>query len=481
VAKPFESIPNPNKTLEALRNLDYSLQTAIADLIDNSISANSRNIRIKLAFLPSKREWHFSIIDDGNGMDLSTLREAMRIGSEMPVGNRKLGKFGMGLKTASLSQSRIFTVMTRKDKAGQLQGAQWNLDNIEKSNKWEFYEIEKKSLEKLLNENGYDRNALGTIVVWEKMDKLDKEYSAEQRGMKLDQKAQEKAVKLMAEVELYIGLVFYRYLLSGARQVVNIYFNDNKVGAIDPFAQSEQHTEVVQLGDSIDTFYPLETKVEKSSAPIKINAFILPKKEDFSSPDAWTKTGLGEWNRSQGYYIFREDRLINYGTWLRTRQADEHTKLARIAIDIPREYDDLIGLNVQKKSVRLPQSLLIHLKEKVNSVVTSEADKKYRSKHITKQDNIQGENSTPNHARSSDVIESGQEINRNFTIQGARTPEPIDVVRERLQRLQNDASLKKNQVFQDSLEEVIRHEQQIGSYTFSKIVNAIYNRIFEGK
>src|SRR5579859_4999212 len=120
--------------MQSLRSVGYSTSTALADLVDNSISAQARTIRISVTM--NSRPF-VAICDDGLGMDEATLLAAMRFGSRDPRHPRQgaeLGRFGLGLKTASLSQCRKLSVATLQD--GRLSIARWDLDECDHRGTW---------------------------------------------------------------------------------------------------------------------------------------------------------------------------------------------------------------------------------------------------------------------------------------------------------------------------------------------------------
>src|SRR5690349_3391180 len=125
-----EAHPKPKSTLNSYRSFGYSVQTAIADIIDNSITARAKNIWINYVWDGSKS--YLSILDDGLGMDLIELIDAMTPGSKNPQDNREshdLGRFGLGLKTASFSQCRRLTVVSKKKDTILIKRC-WDLDYV---------------------------------------------------------------------------------------------------------------------------------------------------------------------------------------------------------------------------------------------------------------------------------------------------------------------------------------------------------------
>ena len=121
--------PSPSALMESLRDIGYSMETAIADIIDNSITAKAKSINIRFSY-NSGKHW-LAIIDNGRGMSQSELYNAMRFGSSHPHAPRSaddLGRFGLGLKTATLSQCRILTVLCKQK--GEINCCEWDMNRI---------------------------------------------------------------------------------------------------------------------------------------------------------------------------------------------------------------------------------------------------------------------------------------------------------------------------------------------------------------
>ncbi len=152
--------------LESLRGLGYTLPTALADLVDNSIAANASDVVVQLEWA-GPQSW-VRIVDDGDGMDDAALEAGMRLGARDPRAERStsdLGRFGLGLKTASFSQARRLTVASRK-KGGPVVCLRWDLDLIgqEPSAEWPLFEGPAPGSEHLLAP--LDQMAHGTVVLW---------------------------------------------------------------------------------------------------------------------------------------------------------------------------------------------------------------------------------------------------------------------------------------------------------------------------
>lgn len=143
-----EVIPNAKRLIKSLRDMGYDFSTAVADLIDNSIEAGATRVDINAGFYGN--DSFVLISDNGKGMSIEELKEAMRYGSERAYNEEDLGKFGLGLKTASMSQCQRLSVASRKKNSNETAAFCWDLDHIEKTNKWEIIQITKGDVFDLL-------------------------------------------------------------------------------------------------------------------------------------------------------------------------------------------------------------------------------------------------------------------------------------------------------------------------------------------
>jgi hypothetical protein len=179
--------------------------------------------------------------------------------------------------------------------------------------------------------------------------------------------------RLCREIEEHLGMVFHRFLTGEAHRVLPfaITLNGNPVDAWDPFARGEAATQRLER-------QTLELRSHGRSHPVTIQPYVLPNQMQFSTVRAWEEaSGPEKWNRQQGFYIYRGDRMIQSGGWSRLRTSDEHTKLARIALDIPRTADSAFEINVSKMSVTIPAALRDELKA-IASAVANKAQAAYR-------------------------------------------------------------------------------------------------------
>jgi len=336
----YEMIPSAKRLIKSLRDMGYDFPAAVADLIDNSIEAGASRVAIDIRFEGDNSR--VRIADDGRGMDAEQLREAMRYGSERDYDEDALGKFGLGLKTASMSQCRRLSVASRPSTDGSDIAAYcWDLDHIEQQNKWEIVALERDGVGLFAREPL--KNQAGTVVVWQKLDRIlgyDHPYG---------EAARNRLLQMSRDVEQHIAMVFHKFLSGEVKnKQLQIVLNGNEVTPWDPFCRNEKATKVLE---------PLRLAVEFEGAlgEMRLEPFVLPHEDDFSSPDAFRRaSGPSKWNQQQGFYIYRNGRMIQSGGWCRLRTADEHTKLARIGLSFSPVLDEAFKINVAKMRVQLP-------------------------------------------------------------------------------------------------------------------------------
>lgn len=358
-------LPSARKLMDSLRDIGYDLPAAVADLVDNSIDAGAENVSV--TFTEEGSGSWVRIADDGMGMTPGELDEAMRYGSERAYSASALGHFGLGLKTGSLSQCRRLTVASRRRLKGRIAVRRWDLDVVAERDSWD---LESPSLRELPEHLLAPlRETTGTVVLWENLDRI-------LAFRNPDGAAARRALESMADdVSRHLGMVFHRFITgewTDGEAFVNLAVNGDPVTAWDPFAREEPRTRVLRP-QTIEL--PLE---DGGAAKLSVRPFVLPAQNEFSSPEAHqVAAGPSRWNRQQGFYVYRRDRLIQSGGWNRIRTLDEHAKLARIAIDLPHGHEDLFGINVAKMSIVIPTAARAPLRA-IASAVVQEAQRKYR-------------------------------------------------------------------------------------------------------
>ncbi len=342
--------------LESLRSIGYRFDSAIADIVDNSISAGARNIQVFGEPQPENGMDYVAILDDGFGMDEETLLCAMRLGAKPPSLKREdtdLGRFGMGLKTASISQCQDLVVMTKRD--GFFLGAEWNLTRAEVDaciDPWEitlFDESEAAlypAAARLMSLNH------GTLVLWRDLDVLKK---AEGRKFRV---AFNRSLILLRD---YLGLVFQRFVRR--RGAVSIFVQDIPVSDIDPFLETNEKTKV----------YPVQTLPvaagDGTCKDIYVQPFVLPCKSDLERDGgqdlvrACGDSNKDNFRKLSGFYIYRNDRLIRWAFWPRglTPARTDVGELVRVKVDVPAELDFVFGTDVKKECFSFPSNISAQL------------------------------------------------------------------------------------------------------------------------
>jgi hypothetical protein len=329
-----------------MRSIGYSLESALADLIDNSISAKAKNINIE--FRPSDSPY-IAIIDDGVGMSKVELEAAMRYGSRSPLQNRHcddMGRYGLGLKTSSLSQCRRMTVISLKN--GILCAYCWDLDVVVERSAWVMLELDSSEITAFPHVLTLQTQGKGTIVLWQNLDRLIAGESSLNTALG----------QQMDRARDHLSLVFHRFINSEpGRSRLAINLNCNPIPAIDPFLLDHKATQHLDE----DSF-----NVEGSRVLIK--PFILPHSSKLT-PDEMARAGGSDGIRNQqGFYVYRSRRLIIWGTWFRLARKDELSKLARVRVDIPNSLDHLWTLDIKKSAAHPPETVRTNLRRTVERI-----------------------------------------------------------------------------------------------------------------
>lgn len=351
-----EVIPSAKRLINSLRSLGYEFPTAVAELVDNSIEADATEVAINVEF-DGENSW-VMIADNGRGMTEEKLKEAMRYGSDSMYDDKSLGKFGLGLKTASFSQSKRWVVSTKTGSPeNEIISFKWDLAHVNETDRWEILPIKAKNLE--YNVIEALQNKTGTVVLWRQLEVV---LGYENPNTK---HAQKKLINLCRDLEEHLAMVFHRFLMGETpKRMLRIFLNNNEIQPWDPFARKEKATrprEVIRIPVEHDGIH----------GDIIIEPYILPPSKLFSSTQAHTKAGgPKKWNQQQGFYIYRNDRMIQSGGWCRIRAADEHTKLARFALNFTSKIDGAFKIDVSKMYVQLPLQIRKDIEEKTQPLVS---------------------------------------------------------------------------------------------------------------
>ncbi len=331
--------PHSGGELRAIANIGYSAEQALADLIDNSIDAESKHVSIRL-YHEDDALVRIVTADNGCGMSEETLRTAMQFGADMGLDDSRLGKYGIGLKAASFGQCSTLSVLTRSGEA--VCGRRWTARNIESG--WNCVILDPEDVERELDVDwgAASPKNHGTLVVWDDIRRSGVRKKRSQRWLE----------NLIGRIKLHLSIVFHRFLDDGSCHItIETETADGDRGlifdveALDPF----------KTPGSGAKDYPRQFRIDLGEAKLESEAVIWPARRN--EPEY--RLGRNAAAR-QGLYFYRNDRLIQIAGWngLRRHESEPHMSLARIAVELPASLDDLFRLNVQKSGVEVPESFL---------------------------------------------------------------------------------------------------------------------------
>ena len=328
--------PRPSSLLFAIRSIGYNFGTAVADIIDNSISAKADTINI---YSDPFDKPYFCFIDNGVGMTYNELKNAMLLGaSKANRDTLDLGRFGLGLKSASLSQCRKFSVVTKQK--NNTYAMCFDIDEIEKNREWVILSLSQKQYQCLPMFSKFDSLSHGTMVVWEVFDKIENSAKSFETTFR----------HRVADAKSHVEFVFHRFYDS-----VKIYFNEVRIEKRDPFLKDSYGRQ--QEGRGVE--------VNLQGHTISIKPYTLPYSNSLTPEERRLLGNPKSIYDEQGLYLYRNERLIAWGSWFHTEVRSELNKLARVQVDIPSALDDIWMLDVKKSSARIPDKI----KEKIRVAV----------------------------------------------------------------------------------------------------------------
>ncbi len=355
--------PNAPILIESMRSMGYNFSSAISDLIDNSISANAK--RIDIIFDPYD-DPILIILDDGIGMNRSKLIDSMKFGSKDPLSVREesdLGRFGLGMKSAALSQCRELIVASKQDDA--INAMAWNLDNVAKENSWSIVEYELDEINDFPYIEKLRKYESGTYLLLKNFDRV--EVSSANLAKRLNE--------LVSELSSHIELIFHRFLEND----LEIYINNRKLISKDPFLTSHQKTILKR-----------KQKINLDGSSIYVQPYILPHTSYLSEEDKKNVGGLENLRKNQGFYIYRNRRLIIWGKWFNLSRKHELNKLARVQVDFPNALDRVWNVDIKKSTVTIPDKIKKKLYAAVDeSIFGSNNVEEYRGKKERKSKEIE--------------------------------------------------------------------------------------------
>ena len=341
----IEVPPNVVGELKTLMKIGYSLETSIADIIDNSITAKAGNIYIEIPYNSDNCLPYISITDDGVGMNQEELISNMAIGCKDPDDDREpgdLGRFGSGMKTASFSQARKLTVIT-KSKDQKLRGAVWDLDRIIKDEKWNLEILSTEELLDIKHLNISKDSKSGTQIIWEKL----RRYSEEK-----NQKGKEITRVLTHDINKVkdaMSLLFHRYIKVSREDKkditkrIKMFMNDVEIKATDPFMRDIDGHEEHEM-----------TQLYAKQGTVNITIHNIPHPSKLTAEQKKRVGGEKGYNAGQGFYIYRDKRLMIPGSWLGTHASGILGNRARVMVDIPSVMDHVYGTDVKKAGFQFP-------------------------------------------------------------------------------------------------------------------------------
>lgn len=331
--------------MQSLRSVGYTTSAALADLIDNSIAAGAQTVAILFTSMP---EPLVAVVDNGAGMDEATLVSAMRFGSRDPRAERTgadLGRFGLGLKTASLSQCRRLTVASLCN--GGFAVAVWDLDECERRGTWWLIRPDTSTVPPevldLLTAQGR-----GTAVLWQHLDRLTATGGADPRRV-MDSS--------MDDVANHLAMVFHRFLAGEEFGVFDISVNGRPLPRLDPFLEGHARGQTLH-----------SESFEVEGHKIIVSPFVLPFPSRLKPAELDRAGGREGLKTGHGFYVYRGGRLVVPGGWFRIVPADELIRLARVRVDVPVQLDHLWKLDIRKTVAEPPAALRPHLKRIVGNV-----------------------------------------------------------------------------------------------------------------
>ncbi|KAF0200059.1 MAG: ATP-binding [Bacteroidetes bacterium] len=364
--------PNPEYLIKSIAEQGYTLESSLADLMDNSVSANANKIEVLIRM--EHEPFTLFVADNGNGMDEKALKLCMQFPSNSPENERNafdLGRFGLGMKTASFSQTRCFTVLSRKKGTKEYSGRTWDVNYLKKVGKWRLLVNAQDEITKLIQQyrslseghlNRFENFEANTIVVWKGLYKFENYLEEDNRQSALK--------KQITEVTSdYLSLVFHRYMERNTNPIT-IRINNNLIAPFNPFPK-------------FNDVRPIEYKQKHfSTDTIKIEGFVLPSRsiDESQSISIWTTK-----NRSlmdmEGIYIYRADRLIHFGGWNGLIKKAPRLQLARLRVDIGNSVDQLLHLNVAKSQIEIPHDLTAAFEKYIDELKT-QAEREYFNRGI---------------------------------------------------------------------------------------------------
>lgn len=329
--------------IESMRAVGYSMEAAVADIVDNSVDAHATQIQIDLDVVAGG---YIAILDNGEGMTAETAFEALRFaGTAGQQEKNRLGRFGLGLKTASLSQARTVTVVTKQENA--IHSLRWSIDHVKSSGLWKILAPEIDEIDIFPFKEQLMSQSSGTVVIWTQLDLLLGDST--EPGAYLAAK--------VSSLQEHLGLTFHRFLES-RNENIDIRVNGLDISPIDPFLTANPKTQHTPKEDILI-----------GSSKVSFTSFTLPHPSGLTANERSRFDLADKMREFQGFYLYRNRRLLTKGNWFGLAPMNELTKQTRIMVDIPQNLDNLWQVDIKKSQAEPPTSFRTHLKRMIEPLL----------------------------------------------------------------------------------------------------------------
>ena len=341
-----EDVPPDAHLLESMRAVGYSLEAAIADLVDNAVTANATLVDLIFSSEPVDL---VALLDNGSGMNEGEARQAMQLAGRSSVESRSahdLGRFGLGLKTASLSQARELTIASHQ--GGEIIAYRWDLDHIARTRRWSLLRLEASEVNELPHVGRLRDQASGSLVIWRELDHLRNQVG--KGSAALD--------SAMSGVRDHLGLVFHRFIQGEHGKPLDLSINGSRIIPIDPFLTTHRMSRPGP-GESFSI----------DGETVTVQPFTIPRLAGLTKAQRDQVHAAGQLRDSQGFYIYRAMRLVIWGTWFRIQPKQDLAKLARVRVDVPNTLDHLWALDIKKSAAQPPPAVRERLRRIAERIV----------------------------------------------------------------------------------------------------------------
>jgi hypothetical protein len=347
--------PHATSTINLMRYNGYSLVLAIADIVDNSLplSVKAKNVYINIVG-DNLESLYVTIQDDGSGMDYEELKNAMHLSDKDLNSDRSkddLGKFGLGLKSASFSQCADLVVLSKKNN-GPIYGMQWDLNYVADYNDWSVNVLKDDLISSIQEKYSIPNREQGTVVLWRSCSYL-------LGGVTDDTKAQEYIASLIVDLQKKLSLIYHKYISRGLK----LHINGVQLEAMDPFC--------INGPDGARSTVPFQETILLDGHEVKITGYLLPHSSKIGGKKREDRVSLdGDLMANQGLYFYRVDRLISWGSWHNLIKKSEANKLARVDISVGNNLDYMWDIEIKKSTFTIPYKLREQIKYLMNTVAS---------------------------------------------------------------------------------------------------------------